>query len=233
MLILLATLILGLQSSNCLAETEAQSVDVEAIREKYWTPGSSTEMNVVQDRLYSKEHKIEIGGFASAVASDPFLSMGTLGGSIGYHFSEYFSAHFVAMRYLVSPSSALVTFQETRGATTNTNDPHSFYGSEASASILYGKLSLLGKAIIYYDLHLLGGLGSTSTETGSYLTPLAGIGQQIHLSHLFSLKVDYRLMPFHEQIVEKVIPTKLGQVVGERWNWTNSISVGVAMMFGG
>ncbi|MGK5089512.1 outer membrane beta-barrel domain-containing protein [Bdellovibrionota bacterium FG-2] len=233
MFLLFALLFSILQAPLCHAEAEPQAVNVDRIRKKYWTSGNSTEMNVVQDRLYSKEQKIEIGGFASAVASDPFLSMGTVGGSIGYHFSEYLSAHFLAMRYLVSPSSALITFQETRGATTNTNDPASFFGTEASASILYGKLSLIGKAIIYYDLHLLAGAGSTSTQTGAYFTPLAGIGQQIHLSRFFSLKVDYRLMPFHEQIVEKVIPTKLGQVVGERWNWTNSISVGVAIMFGG
>lgn len=209
----------------------AEKVDVDKIKERYWARGDESELGVVQNRLYSKERKFEFSLHGGIVTTDPFLSVKNFGGSVGYHFNEYLSAHFVAWKDFVEPSTALITFENTIGATTNNNRPDSYFGVEGSASVLYGKLSLVGKSIIYFDLHLTGGLGRTSTESGDYLTPSVGIGQQVYLSKSLSLKIDYRLMYYREQIVEKVIPTKLGQAVGERDNWTNSVTFGIGYLW--
>ncbi|OFZ23336.1 MAG: hypothetical protein A2X94_03815 [Bdellovibrionales bacterium GWB1_55_8] len=210
-----------------------EKVQVDAIKEKYWNRGDESELGVVQNRLYTKAGKLEVGSFFGMLSSDPFLSVQSFGGSVGFHLSEYLGLRLLGWKSQVSPSNALITFQETRGATTNTNEPRAFYGAEAAGSILYGKLSFLGKKIIYYDLHLLGGAGVTQTESGNYITPLLGVGQQIYLSKSLSLVVDYRLMAYRENLLEKVIPTKLGQVVDERMNWTNTLTLGISMLFGG
>jgi outer membrane beta-barrel protein len=99
--------------------------------------------------------------------------------------------------------------------------------------MLYGKLSVLGKSIIYYDLHLLGGLGYTRTENGSYATPSLGIGQRFYLSKLTSFRVDYRLQYYNETLIEKQITTKLGQPVGARDNFNNTITFGFSFMLFG
>jgi len=207
---------------------KAKQINVDSIKEKYWAKGEQTELGVVQNRKYSKGDKIQFGLLGSLVISDPFLSTRLLGASIGYHFSEYFSVSLLAWKNFVSPSAALKTFEaSSSGATANTNKPESYFGGEAVGSLLYGKLSLLGAAIIYYDLHLLGGLGMTSTESGNNITPHVGVGQRFFISKHFSLRLDFRLMYYRETILEKVIPTKLGQVQGKRNNFTNTINLGI------
>ncbi len=220
----------GAQASP--AVTNAEKVDVENIKEKYWARGDESELGVVQNRLYSKSHKFELGVFGGFMTSDPFLAVKGLGASLGFHFSEVWAFHLVGWKESASPSSALETL-EGSGKKANTNLPQWFLGGEVAASILYGKLSLVGKKIIYYDMHLLGGAGATSTENGTYFTPHVGIGQQIYLNQWSSLRVDYRLQRYDERIREKEITPILGQDVGGRTNWTNTITFGVDFLFGG
>ena len=97
-------------------------------------------------------------------------------------------------------------------------------------SLLYGKLSLLGASIVHYDMHLSAGAGAHMTETGTYFAPSIGIGQRFYVSKNTSIRFDYRLLYYKERIIEKIVPTKLGEVRGERDNFTSSISLGVDFM---
>ena len=223
---------LAAQSAVAAEEKPEERVNVESIKEKYWAQGEQKELSVVQNRKYTKDNKFELAAFGGLIFSDPFLSVKMAGASFGYHINEYFAVHALGWRHFVNPSNALQTFESTRGATTNTNKPRAYYGAEVTGSLLYGKLSLIGRKILHYDFHLLGGAGITNTETGNYVTPHAGVGQQVYLTDAVSLRLDYRLMAYRENIEEKVIPTKIGQVVGQRWNWTNVITLGVTFMFG-
>lgn len=211
--------------------TTPESLDVDAIKQRYWARGEETELGVVQNRLYSKAGKFQFGLLGGVISSDPFLNITALGGTFGYHFSEYFGLNFIWMRTLVSPSSALRTFEENRGATANTNNPEWYAGGELTGSLLYGKLSLIGKAIIYYDMHLSAGAGATKTESGTYLTPSLGIGQRFYINRFTSIRIDYRMLYYKETILEKEIPTKLGQPVGTRDNFNNTITLGVDFIF--
>ncbi len=211
----------------------SDKVNVDAIKEKYWAKGDEIEMGVVQNRTYTKARKFELGIFGGIISSDPFLDIKSGGASFGYHFNEYFGASIIGWKSFVSPSSALRTFETTRGATTNTNEPRAFYGAEGSASLIYGKLSFIGSAILHYDLHLLAGAGVTNTESGNYATGIIGIGQQLYIANAFSVRIDYRAMPYKESIREKVITNKLGTEVGTRMNWSNSVTFGLTYLFGG
>ena len=210
----------------------AERVNVDKIKEKYWARGEESEISVVQNRTYSNAGKIEVVGFTGVSASDPFLSTYPLGVSVGYHFNEYFSLHALAWKIAAKPSDAYRTL-ELGGKKANTNQPYSYMGTEASASLLYGKLSVIGKAIIYYDLHFLGGLGATSTENGKYFTWHTGLGQQFFISKRTSIRVDYRLLSYREDIKEKEDTLKLGQVVGSRTNFSSTFTFGLSFLLGG
>ncbi len=214
-------------------EADMEQVNVEGIKERYWARGNEAELGVVQNRTYSKTHKLELGLLGGVAFSDPFLTVKYYGLDFGYHLSEFVSLHLLFMRYGVGSSNALLEFERAQGATTNTNIPSYYLGSELDASILYGKLSVLGKSIIYYDLHLLGGVGATKTETGNYVTPSLGIGQRFYLSKITSLRIDYRLQYYSENIVEKQILSKLGQMMGARDNFNNTITFGLSFMLFG
>jgi outer membrane beta-barrel protein len=215
--------------------TNAERVDTEAIKEKYWARGDETEIGVVQNRLYSKAHKVEFQIIGGIISSDPFVSTYSLGGRLGYHFSEYFSAHLLAWKSWASPSNAQTVAGSSAveiGTAFNTDYARSYYGGEFQASLLYGKLSLVGKAIIYYDLHFLAGLGDTDTESGNNFTQSVGIGQQFYVSKRVSVIFDYRLMHYKDTLLNKTVPSELDQPAGVRTNWTNSISLGFGFLFG-
>jgi outer membrane beta-barrel protein len=222
-------------------EDAAENVNVDSIKEKYWARGDQSELGVVQNRTYTKAHKWELGLFGGTVATDPFLSVYNAGGTFGYHFSEYFAVQALYFRDWASPSSALTTLEQQltaqnngnkNGATANTNPPRDYYGAEMVWSLLYGKLSVFGQSIIYYDLNLLGGLGFTATQSGTDFTEHVGIGQQVYLSKRVSLKFDYRLMHYEETITQSVIPTEFGDPVGNRQNYSNVFVFGVSFMLG-
>ena len=214
-------------------EEEAERVNVEAIKEKYWARGEESELGVVQNRLYSKAKRWEVGAFGGLVFSDPFLSIKNYGGSLGYHFTEYFAFRGMYWQTSVSPSSAKQAFNQAVQGETNSNPPESYFGGEAQWSFLYGKLSLVGKSIVYYDMYLLGGMGMTNTENGNYFTPHIGLGQQVYLSKYAALRLDYRYMTYKEEIIEKVVPSRRGQSNGFHWNSTNVITLGISFFLGG
>jgi hypothetical protein len=80
-------------------------------------------------------------------------------------------------------------------------------------------------------MHLSLGLGATMTESGTDFTPSLGIGQRFFVSKSASIRFDYRLMVYHETILEKEVPQKLGQVRGRRNNFSNVVTLGVDFLF--
>ena len=211
------------QSADATAkntEDKGEEIAVDQIHDRYWAQGRDVEVGVVQNRIYSKRKKFELAVTGAKLNGDPFLTTNTLGGSLGYHFSEYLSLHALGWKAFVSNSSALTELISQLGTTTNTNPVNSFFAGELRASVLYGKLSLLGKLILYFDANLSAGAGSISTSSGRDFAYFFGIGQQIHVSHLFSINIDYRFLLYNETIPAAFATQNIpvGGAVGTRSN---------------
>lgn len=205
-----------------------KKVDVDNLKKKYWA--GSTDLEVVQNRAYSKKGRIGIDLLGGTMISDPFLTTYSLGLEIGYHFNEYLSFHLIAWKDFASDSDASDVLLA-RNVIANTNPRSGYYGGEVAWSFIYGKLSLLGSSILYYDLFLLGGLGLTTTETGDNFTPHLGIGQRIFLTQWMSLRVDYRLMYYNEKIINKdPSDGAVGEFKFNRSNFTNAITLGLELL---
>lgn len=208
-----------------------EQLNIDSLKDKLWLKGEDYEIRVIQNRLYSKTGKFHIGAFGAQISTDPFLDVRSLGAVTGIYFSETIGIEAFYWKAYASPSSALTTLEATVGNTANTNLPKSFMGGELIVAPIYGKLSLFGKKILYYDLHLLGGVGYTKTETGSYMTPSLGIGQQIHLSRYLTFRFDYRWMTYNESVLKKVNPSTPGEIAGERRSTSNVITLGLSTAF--
>lgn len=209
--------------------TPKRRVDVDRLKKQYWT--QSGEFDVVQNRLYSKSGRMELTAFGGTIATDPFLSVRSVGGTLGYYFNETFSLRAVAWKYIVSDSDAKTTIRQQNNVTPNDNIPSTFFGGEFRASAIYGKLSLLGKAILYYDLQVALGGGIVNTETGNNFAQTIGVGQKIFLSNSFSIDLDYRLMRYNETIVNKVPSIPNPNLPTTRTNWSNVVMLGIGLMF--
>jgi outer membrane beta-barrel protein len=206
---------------------DGEAVDVSKVTQKYWAQGKDTELGVVQNRKYTSEHRLELDLFTGTVSTDPFLSVHHYGGSLGYYFSQYFSAHATAWKDSVSNSDAYNSFKaQTSNASVDLNRPKSFYGLELNENFLYGKASLLGNAIIYVDIYALGGAGVTATDSGSYFTPFLGLGQKIHINQWLALDLNYRVMFFNE-----TIPSATGGAGHERSNTTDVVTLGLCLFY--
>jgi outer membrane beta-barrel protein len=206
---------------------DGEAVDVSKVTQKYWAQGKDTELGVVQNRKYTSEHRLELMLFTGTISTDPFLSVHQYGGSLGYYFNQYFSAHVVAYKDSVSNSDAYTEFkQQTSNASVDLNRPKSFYGVELNENFLYGKASLLGTAIIYVDIFALGGAGITDTESGNDFTGFIGIGQKVHLNKYMAIDLDYRVLFFNE-----VVESATGGPSHSRSNTTDAITLGLSFLY--
>jgi outer membrane beta-barrel protein len=183
-------------------EPAPQRLEVDALKQKYWAKGNEADLEVVQNRMYTKQYKLNIGLMAGSVAGDPFLNSKAYGGTLGFNFTESLGVNALYWRLSSSYSSAYDAFVELSGYGSNSNPLHSLLGGELSWGILYGKLSLLGKAILHFDLFLYGGAGQIKTQNNSSLAPWVGIGQQLYITRWLTFRVDYRYIRYNEDIIE-------------------------------
>jgi outer membrane beta-barrel protein len=215
-------------ASNSKAPTP-RDVDVDNVKEAYWNRTSDGDIEVVQNRQYSKKHRLSLTASGGSVSADPFLSVKSLGGAMSFHFTETLGVSGIYKKFLVSNSSYLDELQSGlvtgSPSTANTNKPNAFYGGEISWSPLYGKISLSGSSIVHYDAHVLLGAGITDTESGKYFTPSIGFGPEFYLSNRFALRLDYRLAVYKETIPERVLTTRPN--AGERTNYSHQVALGV------
>jgi outer membrane beta-barrel protein len=211
---------------------QGERLDVDRIRRNYWNRGDDNDARVVQNRIYSKTHRLEFGMFAASISGDPFLQSQSIGMLAGYHFSESVALMGIYWKTFTTGSSALDFLQQQEKITANTNFPHDYKGGEFQWSPIYGKLSVLGEVIIHYDLHVLGGLGMTGNENGNQFTISGGIGQQVYLNKSLAVRLDYRLMRFDEGVIQKnTNQADFGQVILSRTNYSGVISLGVDVLF--
>lgn len=208
-----------------------EKIPVEPLKQKYWVKGDESELRVIQNRLYSKSNKIEFGFFGGTASSDPFVSTRTLGASLAYHINEYLALEAIGWKAFASESAAADELRKQTATNPggvvapNVNFQKMFYGGQVRFSPLYGKLSLVGKSIIYFDLHAFIGGGLFNTTNGNYITPYFGLGQQIYLTQTLSLRLDYRMMFYSEDIKNRVT----GAALGSRSLTTEAVTLGLTI----
>ncbi|MBC7386864.1 MAG: outer membrane beta-barrel domain-containing protein [Cryobacterium sp.] len=208
-----------------------RDVQVDTVKEAYWNRTNEGEIEVVQNRQYSKKNRLSLAVAGGTVSTDPFLNVKSVGGALGFHFSETLGVSAVYRKYVVSNSNYLDELQSGlitgTPSTANTNRPNSFMGGEIEYSPLYGKISLSGASIVHYDAHILLGAGMTDTDSGKYFTPTVGFGPQFYLGNSVAIRMDYRLAVFKETIRETVLTSRPN--AGERTNYSHQVSLGLVL----
>jgi outer membrane beta-barrel protein len=215
---------------------EAQKVDMEAIKKSYWNDPSFTP-NVVQNREYSKAGRVKIEGNYGLMVHDPFLSTTYAGVSLGYNINEYIGINALYWRIWDrnSPATGALTAAEAdadrANYAVNVNPLQWLAGGELSFGLLYGKLSLIGKAIIHFDLMFLAGAGYLASQNLKTAAPWFGISQQIYLFRFLAIKLDYRCMIYRQVLVEdNDVPSKGSSIPGPSPIFSQNFSVGLVFL---
>lgn len=211
------------------AGTLPEKIDVQAMKKRYWTVGNEDLMDVVQNRQYVKKGRIETSVRYGFYSDDPFVDTKAYTFALGYHVNEFFSLH---ANYSMASADGSSAYSQAvaQSFTPVVTLPKTVMGVEGRGSLIYGKLSFLGNAIIYYDFNFALGLSSIGYEmkngpqAGSKQSSIAftgGLGQQVYLSRSFFLTMDYRLMKHSDKFPTTQNPN------GTRSVTTNWIQIGV------
>lgn len=206
-------------------------MDVDSFKEKYWIGEEGADLKVVQNRQYTKNLKLNLQTFAGTISADPFKSNYTAGAGLGFYFTEYLGIHTYYWKLWTFRSDAETVLLNETGRGANSNRLDHLIGGELSWSILYGKLSLIGKAILHFDLFLIGGAGYLMTENGNTVSPWAGLGQQIFITKWLTFRADWRFMYWRENVIERWTPALLGEKINERNVFASTFTVGLTALF--
>lgn len=178
------------------AGTLPERIDVQSMKRRYWTVGNEDLMDVVQNRRYTKKGRWEAALKYGFWSDDAFQDQKSIGLSLGYHINEFLSLHAFYSSISHSNNQAYTAAgQATGGAIYPVINPgKSVMGAEARGSLIYGKLSLLGSKIIYYDFNTAIGLSQHQAQVGSSIGYFFGLGQQFFLNKNWFVGVDWRLL---------------------------------------
>lgn len=178
------------------AGTLPERIDVQSMKRRYWTVGNEDLMDVVQNRRYTKKGRLEAALKYGFWSDDAFQDQKSIGASLGYHINEFLSLHGFYSTISHSNNQAYNSAGEATGGVIFpvVNPGKAVYGAEARGSLIYGKLSLLGNRIIYYDFNTAIGLSQHQAQVGSSLGYFFGLGQQFFLSKTWFVGLDWRLM---------------------------------------
>ena len=227
------------------APSEAKKVEVDSLKKQFWLNTPGVDLNVVQNRVYTKAWKFNFEAMGGPFSGDPFVNSWVYGAQLGYNFGEYLGFHAMYWKIASSFNSAYTTLvnatttSSSPGYGSNSNQMQSMVGGEMSWSLLYGKLSLLGKAIIHFDLFVIAGGGILKANTGatqgeqsfSTFSYWPGIGQQFYVTPWMALRADYRMMIYGEDVVESNQPATMGNVLSHKTTYAPTFTVGLNFFF--
>ena len=178
------------------AGTLPERIDVQSMKRRYWTVGNEDLMDVVQNRRYTKKGRWETALRYGFWSDDAFQDQKTIGLSLGYHINEFLSLHGFYSSISASNNQAYKSAGEATGGLVYpvVNPGKSVMGAEARGSLIYGKLSLFGNKIIYYDFNTALGLSQHTAKEGSSIGYFLGLGQQFFLNRTWFVGIDWRLL---------------------------------------
>lgn len=201
-----------------------KKVSIDHLRKQYWNQGG--ELEVVQNRVYSKSQRFELSVGGGFINSDPFLSTKSANLGVGYYFNEMIGVRVLAWKIWAPLSQAGVEVPQISGVEASVNRPEIFLGAEATVNAVYGKLALFGSSILYYDLMMAAGIGQMRTETGNYIAPSVGLTQNVYINQWLGLRLDYRMLMYNETVIRKDTG-----VPRDRTNWSNTLVIGTNFLF--
>jgi outer membrane beta-barrel protein len=234
--IVILSLLLGVQSF-AQSQYRDKKINTRKLVDDYWTP-SAKKYSLIQQRYFVKSNRPMIslgGGFhVNNPQHEGFMTQL----SAGYFLSEKwgFEAQYTKSMLNGNDLIKLLDSEVPGGSSTlDRTKTLDYVGGAILYSPIYGKMSLLGYKILYYDLILSGQLGQTKYEqtlqsnspTASALTFGIGITQLFYLNKHISLRVDFNNRWYNAEVLKY---NTSGQKLKDRTINDTQLSLGLSFM---
>jgi outer membrane beta-barrel protein len=231
-------------------DRNSDRLDVKKLEQQYWSP-KDDDFTVVQNRAYSKANRFGFGMTYGVSLNDSFSTgkITTLNGM--YYFSEKFGIELTHLMASMTPNDTTTYFQDRFAASPDYTVLKSADTITANWVPFYGKMSLLEKKIVYFDMSFGLGLGftnysqiyQTGTAAGGNLTKHEvnkaashielDITQHFFLTNYFAFRFSFKNQ-FSKQEVLKFAPAS-GEAeetsLGERSIQNTQLLLGVTFFY--
>lgn len=192
-------LMIILAASQALAQQSGgDKLDIKKLEQKYWA-AKDDDFSVVQNRHYTKAERYYLTLSGGVPINDPFGTGSITSLQLGYFFNERWGVDFSYTKADMKNNDNTKQFIDENGVAPNYN----FFDSSKMVSVtyvpLYAKMSFLDKSIIYFDMGISLGLGTTDyiikkedgDESKNAMSYQIGINQQIFFSEHFAVRMDF------------------------------------------
>lgn len=172
-------------------------LDIKKLEEKYWA-AKDEDFAVVQNRRYTKAERFFLSASSGVPFNDPYSSGTLFSGSLGYYFNERWGLDVTYTSANLSDNDSVTQFKNSYGAVPDHNVFKSSYFLSGNIVPFYAKMSMMDKAIIYFDMGASVGVGMIDYDITQKEGPITkntpaaklGIYQQIFFSEHFAIRVD-------------------------------------------
>ena len=150
-----------------------------------------SDIAVIQKRYLPKTHRFELFGGAQTILNDPFFVNFGLALRLGYNFRERWGVEFIGSLLTTYERDVTKGLEDRRITTTSLVSPTHYYGLDVKWSPIYGKMTLINKKIVPFDLYFSLGAGETGTNQGAEAPTLhLGTGQIFAINKSFAFRWD-------------------------------------------
>lgn len=175
----------------------SDKLDIKKLEQKYWA-AKDDDFSVVQNRRYTKAERFYLTGSAGIPFNDPYSTGTIVTGSLGYFFNERYGMEVNFDSASMKDNDAVHQFVNSYKAIPDHNVIKSSYFLSGIWVPFYAKMSVMDKAIIYFDMGLSAGVGTLNYEITQAEGNLAkstfayklGVFQQIFFSEHFAIRAD-------------------------------------------
>ncbi|WP_347357570.1 outer membrane beta-barrel domain-containing protein [Bdellovibrio sp.] len=198
MFILTASQAFAQQAADSKADQRgSDKLDIKKLEQKYWA-AKDDDFSVVQNRRYVKAERFYLTGAAGIPFNDPYSTGTIASGSLGYFFNERWGLEASYNSASMKDNDAVGQFVDTYGVIPDHNIFKSSYFLSGIWVPFYAKMSVIDKAIIYFDMGISVGAGTLDYEitqkegnvSKNTFAYKLGVFQQIFFSEHFAIRAD-------------------------------------------
>lgn len=154
------------EASKKIENVDSDKLDIQKLEQKYWA-AKDDDFSVIQNRAFQKEHRTYLSLNYGIPFNDP-NSVGSLTGlNLGYFFNERWGIEFNYETANLGFNDTVDYFKKRYGVLPDHNTFKSAQTVFAYFVPIYAKMSLLDKKIIYFDMGVGIGLGTTTYDQNS------------------------------------------------------------------